>query len=317
MTTSPAGCHGFDPRRLATASVVRDANEGLLAASQAMPPLRLADVTLVCHHAHIAPGLLPAGTSSVFHRHGEIQLEYVLHGQMGFDTASDHQTCQQGEGVLIGPLVRHSWQTFTPVVVLGVLVRVEGEQAGAFQQALAQHIGELLPRIELQEPTPFSDRLGELLVIASQLWRDERLHALFRLWLTDALVQTLPLGDWHDGSRLQTRGGSRQRDLLAQRATEFIEANLEHPLQIEDVARQFGLSVRHLSRILREQQGTCFQELLREARLRRAYHLLSQGDVRSVKEAAFSSGFLSPAYFTQCFVREYQILPSDLLRPAD
>ncbi len=315
MTTSRAG--ESDPRRFAAPTVIRDANEGLLAASQAMPPLRLADAALVCHHAHIAPGLLPAGTSSVSHRHGEIQLEFVLHGQMGFDTASDHQICHQGEGVLIGPLVRHSWQTFTPVVVLGVLVRVEGEQTTAFQQALSRQIGESLPRIGLRDSSHLGDRLGELLADATQVWRDERLQTVFRLWLADALAQALPLDDWHDGSRLTSREGSRQRDLLAQRAVEFIEANLEHPLQIEAVARQFGLSVRHLSRIFREQQGTCFQELLREARLRRAYHLLSQGEVRSVKEAAFSSGFLSPAYFTQCFVKEYQILPSDLLRPAD
>jgi len=38
--------------------------------------------------------------------------------------------------------------------------------------------------------------------------------------------------------------------------------------------------------------------------------------VQSVKQAAFAAGFLSPAYFTQCFVREYQILPSALLRPS-
>lgn len=317
MTISASNCHGVDPSRFAVASVVREANEGLATAGQAMPPLGLAGASLVCHHAHIAPGLIPAGTTSVAHRHEELQLEFVLHGQMGFDTASDNQICHGGEGVLIPPLARHSWQTFTPVVVLGVLVRVEGDRGADFVQALASQAGESLLRIGRRDEQPgTSQRLAELLADTSLPWRSERLSTIFQLWLADALAEALPLADWHEGNRPSARSGLQQHGMVAQRAVEFIEANLEHPLQIEDVARQFGLSVRHLSRILREQQKTCFQELLREARLRRAFHLLRQGQVQSVKQAAFSAGFLSPAYFTQCFVREYQILPSSLLRPS-
>jgi transcriptional regulator GlxA family with amidase domain len=51
-------------------------------------------------------------------------------------------------------------------------------------------------------------------------------------------------------------------------------------------------------------------ELLRTARLKRAYQLLLTTNL-SVSEVAYQVGFTAPSYFTKCFKDEYGMLPGD------
>ena len=55
-------------------------------------------------------------------------------------------------------------------------------------------------------------------------------------------------------------------------------------------------------------------EILRTARLNRAYQLLLTTDL-SVSEVAYKVGFTSPSYFTKCFKDEYGKVPGEV-RPA-
>ena len=52
-------------------------------------------------------------------------------------------------------------------------------------------------------------------------------------------------------------------------------------------------------------------ELLRTARLNRAYQLLLTSDL-SVSEIAYKVGFTSPSYFTKCFKDEYGKVPGEV-----
>ena len=52
-------------------------------------------------------------------------------------------------------------------------------------------------------------------------------------------------------------------------------------------------------------------ELLRTARLKRAYQLLLTSDL-SISEVAYQVGFTAPSYFTKCFKEEYGMLPGDV-----
>jgi transcriptional regulator GlxA family with amidase domain len=52
-------------------------------------------------------------------------------------------------------------------------------------------------------------------------------------------------------------------------------------------------------------------ELLRTARLNRAYQLLITTE-KTVSEVAYAVGFSAPSYFTKCFKEEYGVLPNDV-----
>ncbi len=78
----------------------------------------------------------------------------------------------------------------------------------------------------------------------------------------------------------------------------------------EVVERDMNLSRVQLYRKVKAVTGSSPVELLRTARLNRAYQLLITTD-KSVSEIAYDVGFTAPSYFTKCFKETYGMLPGD------
>ena len=72
-----------------------------------------------------------------------------------------------------------------------------------------------------------------------------------------------------------------------------------------------NLSRVQLYRKVKAVTGASPVELLRTARLHRAYQLLLTTD-KSVSEVAYTVGFTAPSYFTKCFKEEYGKVPGDV-----
>ena len=93
---------------------------------------------------------------------------------------------------------------------------------------------------------------------------------------------------------------------------EVIEARLaDSEVSVEDLAADMNLSRVQLYRKVKAVTGSSPVELLRTARLNRAYKILLTSD-KSVSEVAYDVGFTAPSYFTKCFKEEYGLLPGDL-----
>lgn len=96
------------------------------------------------------------------------------------------------------------------------------------------------------------------------------------------------------------------------RFRESVEARLEDSeLSVEDLAAEMNLSRVQLYRKVKSLTGSTPVELLRTARLKRAYQLLLTTD-KSVSEVAYQVGFTAHSYFTKCFKDEYGKLPGEL-----
>ena len=93
---------------------------------------------------------------------------------------------------------------------------------------------------------------------------------------------------------------------------EVVEARLEDSdVSVEDLAADMNLSRVQLYRKVKAVSGSSPVELLRTARLKRAYQLLLTTD-KSVSEVAYAVGFAAPSYFTKCFKEEYGMVPGDV-----
>ena len=96
------------------------------------------------------------------------------------------------------------------------------------------------------------------------------------------------------------------------RFKEVIESRLEDSnVSVEDLAADMNLSRVQLYRKVKAVSGASPVELLRTARLNRAYQLLLTSD-KSVSEVAYAVGFTAPSYFTKCFKEEYGMVPGDV-----
>jgi AraC-like DNA-binding protein len=102
--------------------------------------------------------------------------------------------------------------------------------------------------------------------------------------------------------------------LLTERVLALIrrEAARNPELTLPEVARTCGASANHLNRILKQQTGHTFHQLLLRQRLARARDILARGEM-NVTEAALDAGFNDSNYFARVFRKVHGYPPSQLL----
>lgn len=107
---------------------------------------------------------------------------------------------------------------------------------------------------------------------------------------------------------------SRHRiaDLLVQRIDEGL---LEENAHLEEIAAEFGLSLRQLRRIVRQELGVSPFELRQTRRMLLAKQLLTETRL-SITDVAFASGFNSLRRFNDVFQARYRMTPGSLRKEA-
>ena len=132
----------------------------------------------------------------------------------------------------------------------------------------------------------------------------------------DAGSTAAPAAEAEQEEQTETAGEAEDApaavSLFITRFKEVVEARLsDSDTSVEDLAADMHLSRVQLYRKVKTISGSSPVELLRTARLKRAYHLLLTTD-KSISEVAYDVGFTAPSYFTKCFKDEYGMLPGDI-----
>jgi AraC family transcriptional regulator len=104
-----------------------------------------------------------------------------------------------------------------------------------------------------------------------------------------------------------SRGGELDPRRL-KRVCEFIDANLERQLRLDQLAQVACLSQYHFARAFKKATGHTVHQHLTTMRLERAKELLAANE-SSIADIAFQCSFSSQANFTKAFVRSLGISP--------
>ena len=110
---------------------------------------------------------------------------------------------------------------------------------------------------------------------------------------------------------LQRMAGYRALEKLSPKlaaAIRLMQANIEKPLPITEVARQVGLSLRQLERLCVQHQQCPPQRYYLKLRLEQAKRLLDQTGL-SILNVALATGFVSQSHFTKCYRDYFGITP--------
>lgn len=83
-------------------------------------------------------------------------------------------------------------------------------------------------------------------------------------------------------------------------AAALMEANLEEPLSLDEIAKLVGVSRRQIERLFKRYVGEVPTKYYLDMRLRRARSLLLQTSL-SIMEVAVACGFQSPPHFSKCY----------------
>jgi two-component system response regulator YesN len=95
---------------------------------------------------------------------------------------------------------------------------------------------------------------------------------------------------------------------LVAKVEQYIRANLDRPIKLQDIAQAVYLSQFHLSRTFKHLTGKSVVDLIQDLRLAKAEEMLAATDL-SVTEIAGRVGFKDAAYFTTCFKNKHGVSP--------
>ncbi|WP_241664831.1 hybrid sensor histidine kinase/response regulator transcription factor [Seonamhaeicola maritimus] len=98
------------------------------------------------------------------------------------------------------------------------------------------------------------------------------------------------------------------------RAIEIVEKHMMNTdFNVELMVKEMGLSRSNLYVKFKELTGLSSSAFIRNIRLKRAVQLLEQSDF-SVKEIMYMTGFNTSSYFSQCFKKQFGMLPRDYIK---
>lgn len=94
------------------------------------------------------------------------------------------------------------------------------------------------------------------------------------------------------------------------RVMEWIKANYYSNITINEIAKEFGYNQDYLSALFKKTTGVTFIQYINQTRISIAKSLITNYDV-SIKEAAYTCGFMDEKYFMKVFKTIEGITPSE------
>jgi transcriptional regulator GlxA family with amidase domain len=101
---------------------------------------------------------------------------------------------------------------------------------------------------------------------------------------------------------LRAQAGVVHPSLIA--VAELMEANIEFPLSLEQIARQSGCSRRQIERLFKRHVNSVPKRYYLELRLKRARELLQQ-TAMPIMAISTACGFQSPPHFSKCYRNQF------------
>ncbi len=209
------------------------------------------------------------------------------------------------EGTSIGAVSTGSWVLAQAGLLDGKRCTIHWEDRGAFR--------ETYPHLDVSEAIfetdgPIFTCSGGTAVVDLALTFVAAGHGID---LANKVAEQLLHSEIRSPLGMQTINRSRRLGIAnahVRTAVQIMERNLEDPVQLPKIARQVGLSQRHLDRLFRSHLGRSPKRYYLECRLRLARSLVRQTDL-PIYEIALACGFSSSSYLAKWYAQQFGCVP--------
>jgi len=265
-----------------------------------------------CVECHIASGSYKPGDGYAWHSHREYQMEIPLAGAFEFISAGGKKILlRPGRALIIPWKFAHRWECLRPGPMLGISLELLPSTKSIGQD------GWLIDDVALISFSKLAPNVVEFIRSAIDsahpAFRSKVIASRLFLLLAGILEPLFPKKDATegvmDGKVLEVRGREAVGQIL-----KHLEHNLGATVNLSQIAREVGLSGRHLHRLFLKHVGESLHDHLLKMRLDQARRLLMEkGKKTLIKEIAYQCGFNSLAYFSNSFRRTFGVSPTALL----
>lgn len=265
-----------------------------------------------CVECHVATGTYPSGFEARWHSHAEYQIEIAVSGVFEFNTTKSKTIIiKPGRAVVIPWKMAHRWKCIKSGVMVGVSLELLPTPMSI------QRNGWLIEDIRYVSNAPIRLKVDDMIKAALDDG-DRSIHSkvtacrLF-LVLAEIMEELFPSRETERHEPTKIAAETRGRETVG-RVVRHLDEHLEANINLTEIAREVGMSGRHVHRLFLKHVGKSLHDYLLERRLERARTLLTEhGSKMHIKEIAFSCGFNSLAYFSNSFRKVYGVAPSSLL----
>ena len=251
------------------------------------------------------------------HWHPEIEILYVIRGPLKVIIEGEEYTGTQGDVFCVSPGELHFMDPATADIDYYALLfplellafQLEDALDREFFQPLRDH-SRILPH---HPSTPENAAILRYLFTRIIRTEQEPDSTAKRLNLRILLLSLLrELG----AAGLQSPRSSRGNDPMQRELLTYLQQNYTEPIRLEDLAKQFHLSEKYLSRYFKQHFHLTLTQYLIHLRLTHARHLLETGDL-AVTEVALQSGFSNVSHFIRSFHAAFQMSPLQYRKRRD
>ena len=241
--------------------------------------------------------------AEAYHWHKEIELIYVLDGEVTVTVNNTVQTLREDEFVLINSVENHSLSAENAQCLM---VDISYEFAEQFEPSMYNSV------FRIVRGSGADEELHNLLWQMSRCFKESELSDLRKYAIITDILHVLFVQCRQENPNI-VKNGEKVQSRHARLAVEYIEQHYREQFTAKGVAKILGIDPIYLSLCFKESTGKTFTEYVMEFRLDRAMDALLNKQI-SIEDAAKAGGFPSARTFIAKCKKVYHITPFQMLK---
>ena len=242
------------------------------------------------------------------HLHREVEIGLLLRGNLKMRQGNTVYELKQGDSYLINSMEAHEFLSENGALILAIRISPAFFRVSESDVEAIWFQGSHLIRQDLEQQNAYS----LFCLICSELAL-QYVYAPFGTYyrcftLTTMLVSLLrDCIPYHLMDKKEFAPLMQRSDRLLS-VMDYIDKNYTRKLLLEEIAEREGLTLHHLSHIIKDALGISFQEYLKQKRFERARNLVVSTEM-SILDISLASGFSDVRYLNALFKDNYDCSP--------
>lgn len=247
-----------------------------------------------------------------FHWHSEMEILFLVQGSLNVKIEKNNYQLQQDDLILLNGNEVHSFER-TEQENLVIIVQIDLERFKSYYPAINKTYF-LCNSIEWDKDNEKMIKLRHLLVDILKVFNKKEAGFMIEL---DIIVQNIILHLIREYEKITINEEKNEKSSenlkRLERILKYIDQHYSTKITLDDIAKSEYLSTYYFSHFFKDKIGMTFQAYLKHVRLKKAYLMLIQSDMKIV-DIAHKCGFTNSQIFSSYFKEEFGVSPTQQRR---